>query len=50
MYIGHITRISNCLVWPMFKRATEVDLLIRKKNMRVTILLASIDRFDPGRT
>jgi hypothetical protein len=28
----------------------ELDLLIRKKNIRVTILRASIDRSDPGRT
>ena len=28
----------------------DVDILIKKKNIRVTILLASIDLFEPGST
>jgi len=33
-----------------FYNERDVDILIKKKNIRVTILLASIDLFEPGST
>jgi hypothetical protein len=43
--------LPGCLLSALcFLNERKVDVLIRKKKMIVTILLASIDLFEPGNT